>query len=202
VKTLIIGLTGQTGAGKSTVAAMLSEKGFYIIDGDMVAREITAAGAPVLEKLVTEFGADIINADGTLNRILLGSRAFATREMTQRLNSITHPVITVKMLEILKEAEKRGEKAVVIDAAALLESGIAKMCDIVAAVTAPEKTRLNRIMNRDGLGREETLKRMHAQLGEKYYKEHADIVLCTYPPSQVKKEVERLLSLISETAKS
>lgn len=202
MKTLIIGITGQTGAGKSTVAAKLSEKGFLIIDGDIIAREITAAGSPVLQTLAAEFGADIINADGSLNRKLLGSRAFASREMTQRLNGITHPAITGKVIKIIKEAQARGERAVVIDAAALLESGIAQLCDIIAVVTAPETIRLDRIMKRDGLSREEILKRMHAQLGEDYYKDKADIVLRAYPPSKVKKEVEKLLSLIEKRSES
>ncbi len=198
MNTLIIGLTGQTGAGKSTVAGILAEKGFIIIDGDSIAREITAAGSPVLKMLAAEFGADIIQDDGSLNRKLLGSRAFASRETTQRLNEITHPAITGKIIKIIKTAEKKGEKAVVIDAAALLESGIAKMCDMVAVVTAPEKTRLHRIMKRDGLNREETLKRMLAQQNEEYYKEHADVVICAYPSSKVNKEVEKLLNLIDK----
>jgi dephospho-CoA kinase len=198
VKTLIIGLTGQTGAGKSTVAGILADKGFVIIDGDAIAREITSAGSPVLKTLAAEFGTDIIRDDGSLNRKLLGSRAFASRETTKRLNEITHPAITGIIIRITEEAEKKGEKAVVIDAAALLESGLAEMCDIVAVVTAPEKTRLNRIMKRDGLNREETLKRMFAQYGEDYYKDRADIVLRAYPSSKVETEVEKLISFIEK----
>ncbi|MEI6579608.1 MAG: dephospho-CoA kinase, partial [Eubacteriales bacterium] len=169
MKTLIVGLTGQTGAGKSTVAAKLAEKGFLVIDGDVVAREIMQAGSPVLKTLANEFGADIIKEDDSLNRRLLASRAFASRDGTARLNGITHPAITENIKQKIAEAKKRGESVIVIDAAVLLESGAAKLCDIIAVVTAPEEIRLNRIMERDDLSKAEAMKRINAQHGEDYY---------------------------------
>lgn len=198
---LIVGLTGQTGAGKSTVAAKLCEKGLYIIDGDIAAREIMAPGSPVLKMLAAEFGDDILNQDGSLNRKLLASRAFTNRENTLKLNGITHPVITGHVVQKIKEAEKRGERAAVIDAAALLESGIAPLCDMIAVVTAPEEVRLSRIMQRDGLSRSEALKRISAQLGENWYRSHADVVLTAFPPEKVDGEVEKLIALIDEKNK-
>jgi len=201
MKTLIVGLTGQTGAGKSTVAAMLADRGFIIIDGDVIAREIMAAGSPVLKTLAAEFGKDILNGDGSLNRKLLASRAFAGRESTLRLNEITHPIITENIVSKIKNAEKEGARAVIIDAAVLLESGVAGLCDLIAAVTAPEEIRLSRIMERDGLNKADALIRIQAQLGEEYYQKKADIVLTAYPPSKVKDEVEKLAALIDKTIK-
>jgi len=198
---LIVGLTGQTGAGKSTVAAKLAEKGLYIIDGDIAAREIMAPGSPVLKTLAAEFGADILNQDCSLNRKLLASRAFANREHTLKLNMITHPVITKAVKQKIKEAEKRGERAAVIDAAALLESGIAPLCELIAVITAPEAVRLGRIMNRDGLSRAEALKRISVQLDEDWYRSRADIVLTAYPPEKVDGEVDKLITLIDEKNK-
>jgi dephospho-CoA kinase len=199
MKTLIVGLTGQTGAGKSTVAALLADRGFIIIDGDVVAREIMAAGSPVLKILAAEFGEDIVNEDGSLNRKLLASRAFSSREGTLRLNEITHPVITESVLQKIKEAEKNGASVIIIDAAALLESGIAGLCDLFAVVTAPEEVRLSRIMERDGLNKADALIRIQAQQGEDYYQKKADIVLTAYPPSKVKDEVEKLAAFIDNT---
>ena len=195
---LIVGLTGQTGAGKSTVAAKLREKGLCIIDGDVAAREIMVPGSSVLTTLAAEFGNDILNKDGSLNRKLLASRAFANRENTLKLNGITHPVITRLVKKKIKEAEKRGARAAVIDAAALLESGIAPLCELIAVITAPEEERLGRIMRRDKLSRAEALKRVGAQLDEDWYRSHADIVLSTYPPEKADSEVERLIALIDE----
>jgi len=196
VKTIVIGLTGQTGAGKSTVAALLAGKGFEIIDGDKTAREITSAGSPVLSRLAGEFGADILNADGTLNRSALAAKAFASRDSTRKLNRITHPAITEKMLETVKQAEARGARAVVIDAAALLESGIADRCDIIAVVAAPEKIRLQRIIERDGIDREKAMARIRAQAAEAYYNNAADIIIRAYPPYSVEEETEKLAERI------
>ncbi len=198
---LIVGLTGQTGAGKSTVAAKLAEKGLYIIDGDAAAREIMIPGAPVLKKLAAVFGADIINQDGSLNRKLLATRAFGNRENTLKLNGITHPVITRLVKKKIKEAQDRGERAAVIDAAALLESGIAPLCELIAVITAPEEERLGRIMRRDKLSRSDAFKRISAQLNEDWYRTRADIVLTTYPPEQVDSEVEKLMKLIDKRTK-
>lgn len=195
---LIVGLTGQTGAGKSTVAAKLAAKGVYVIDGDAAAREIMVPGASVLQTLAAVFGEDILNQDGSLNRKLLASRAFANRENTLKLNRITHPVITRLVKKKIEQAEKRGERAAVIDAAALLESGIAPLCELIAVITAPEEERLGRIMRRDKLNRSEALKRISAQLSEDWYRSHADIVLTTFPPEKANSEVEKLIALIDE----
>lgn len=195
---LIVGLTGQTGAGKSTVAAKLAAKGVYVIDGDAAAREIMVPGASVLQTLAAVFGEDILNQDGSLNRKLLASRAFASRENTLKLNRITHPVITRLVKKKIEQAEKRGERAAVIDAAALLESGIAPLCKLIAVITAPEEERLGRIMRRDKLSKSEALKRISAQLSEDWYRSHADIVLTTFPPEKANSEVEKLIALIDE----
>ena len=180
---LIVGLTGQTGAGKSTVAAKLAAKGVYVIDGDAAAREIMVPGASVLQTLAAVFGEDILNQDGSLNRKLLASRAFANRENTLKLNRITHPVIT-------RLVKKKIEQ--------LLESGIAPLCELIAVITAPEEERLGRIMRRDKLNRSEALKRISAQLSEDWYRSHADIVLTTFPPEKANSEVEKLIALIDE----
>ena len=94
---LTIGLTGKTGAGKSTVASYLKEKGCYIIDGDIIARQITEKGSDVLPMLQKAFGDDILDEKGCLIRKLLAERAFSSKENTALLNSITHPAIKKKM---------------------------------------------------------------------------------------------------------
>ena len=93
IKAIIVGLTGQTGAGKSTVGQMLSNIGFFSIDCDKLSRLVTSKGSPVLSELALEFGEDIIKNDGELDRKLLAKRAFATKEDTERLNNVTHPAI-------------------------------------------------------------------------------------------------------------
>ena len=89
----LVGLTGKTGAGKSTVSAFLKEKGAYIIDGDIVARKVLVDNSAILNKLRGEFGEGILNPDETLNRRALAKEAFSTPEKTEKLNSIMHPAI-------------------------------------------------------------------------------------------------------------
>ncbi len=194
----VVGLTGPTGAGKSTVSSLLASQGYYVADGDMVAREITAADSPVLSVLAGSFGSDIINSDGSLNRRLLAERAFASPEATAKLNGITHPAITKKIFSGISEAAKKGYAVAVIDAAALFESGIAGRCDLVAAVTAPEQIRLARITERDSISEAQVLRRMNAQKSEEYYEQKADIIIRNYSPYTIENEMKQLYARINE----
>ena len=178
----VFGLTGKTGAGKSTVAEKLLSLGFYIIDGDKIAREITEKGKPALKELANEFGCDIIKEDGSLDRKLLASRAFKDKRSTAKLNGITHPIIKAEFENELKKAETEGFSYAAIDAAALLESSCKDLCEKIIVVTAPEEIRLSRILKRDGITEEQALTRMNAQFPDEYYKEKADIIIRNYPP--------------------
>lgn len=185
----IYGLTGKTGAGKSTVAEKLRDLGFCVIDGDIIARSITEKGKPAITLLANEFGCDIIEDDGSLNRKLLAARAFKDRENTAKLNSITHPIIKAEFEEELKKAESEGFSFAVIDAAALLESSCKDLCEKIIVVTAPEEIRLERILKRDGITKEQALTRMNAQFPDEYYNEKADILIKNYPPFESETEV-------------
>ena len=173
----VAGLTGQTGAGKSSVAAFLKEAGACIIDCDLLARQVTLPGSPVLEKLAERFGGDIIKADKTLDRRLLASRAFADREGAQALNDITHPAITALARERILQAQESGFEIAVLDAALLLESPLKDDCDVIICVCAPEQERLERLLKRDKIERDEIIKRMSAQPQEEYYRKNSDIII-------------------------
>ena len=177
MKICIAGLTGQTGAGKSSVAEFLRQNGACIIDCDLLAREITLPGSPVLEQLSERFGEDIIKADGTLDRRLLASRAFADKEGSDALNAITHPAITELARERMKQAEDDGFKIAVLDAAVLHASELKYDCDVIICVCAPKSERLERLEKRDKIERAEILKRMAAQPPEEYYRENSDIII-------------------------
>lgn len=187
---LVIGLTGQTGAGKSTVAALLREHGLTVIDADQIARAVMQPGSEVLAGLASAFGADILFSDGSLNRPLLAQRAFSAPEQTARLNAITHPAIIQNMRAETARAFREGVKAVVLDAPQLFESGENQICDFIIAVTAPEPLRIERIMKRDQISEESARLRANAQKSETYYKEHADILVRDYPPFDLPKELE------------
>ena len=195
----IIGLTGPTGSGKSTVAKYLAEKyGAAHIDCDLIAREIMQKNSPVLFQLAEVFGEDIISSDGELDRALLASRAFATKEATKRLNSITHPIITSIALAKVKDFTAEGKTAVLLDAAAIFESKIDKLCTCTVVVTAPEETRLDRIMFRDSISREKALERMDAQLSNAEYEAKADVVIHNYAPFDLGAETHKIIDRLKE----
>ncbi len=171
---IIIGLTGQTGAGKGSVANLLCEKGMSAIDCDKVAREITEKGSPTLQKLAEAFSEEIINSDGTLDRSALALRAFSAPQSVRLLNSITHPAIIDRTVEHIKRLEADGAEFIVLDAPTLIESGAADMCDVIIAVVADEDTRLERIMSRDGISIDAAKKRMSAQPKTEFYTDSAD----------------------------
>ena len=192
----VYGLTGKTGAGKSTVAEKLEKMGFCVIDGDKIARSITEKGKPAISMLANEFGCDIIEDDGSLNRKLLASRAFKDRESTAKLNAITHPKIKAEFEKELRKAEAEGFSFAVIDAAALLESSCKDLCEKIIVVTAPEEIRLSRVLLRDGITKEQALIRINAQFPDEYYNEKADILIRNYPPYE--KEIELKLKELTE----
>ena len=167
-KPYVIGLTGPTGAGKSTVAQALRRLGCVIVDADAAARSVTEQPQCLL-KLKEAFGADIVGSDGILDRKALSKRAFAGPETTRLLNSITHPAIFETCIRQIREAQQAGCKAVILDAPLLFESGAERLCDAAIAVTAPPESRLKRIMARDNIGKGLARARMEAQHGEEYY---------------------------------
>ena len=193
---LIIGLTGKTGAGKSTVALTLKEKGCYIIDGDVIARQITEKGSPILPELQKAFGEDILDENGCLIRKTLAQRAFSSKENTELLNSITHPEIKRRCENEIAFAEKSGYKTAVIDAAAILEGDCKDLCEKIVVVHADKDTRLQRILRRDGITYEQDMTRINAQKNDDYYLSRADIIIRNYPPYNIEEEILKLEELI------
>lgn len=192
----IIGLTGLTGAGKSTVAQKLMAYGCYHIDADKVARDVINNSEDVKNKLKEHFGDDVINEDGTTNRPLLASRAFANEESTNALNEITHPAVTEEIKSIIKDMEEIGYRGVIIDAIALFESGEDALCDFTVAVIAPKEIRLERIMKRDSITEEKALERINAQKDESFFTSRADFVLWNYPPYDLNVEIRPIVAQI------
>lgn len=191
----IVGVTGQTGAGKSTVCKILAGQGFTHIDADAVAKSLYAKGAPILKTLADAFGARILNADGELDKKALAAAAFSDPAQTAKLNAIVHPAVTERIREMLEYERRLGTKAVLIDAIALFESGENALCDTTVGVVAPEEIRLQRIMARDGLTKAEALLRIRAQQDEAFYIQHCDAVLRNYPPYKIEAEMQRVFSI-------
>lgn len=165
----VVGLTGPTGSGKTTVADAWREQGAYIIDTDKLARQVTEMGSPCLAQLVETFSPAILNEDGSLHRAELAKRAFATPEHTKRLNAITHPAIVALTRQEIEHAAEQGYSVAVVDAPLLYEAKADVLCDTVVAVIAPVEVRKQRIMARDNLTTEQAERRMSAQQSDCFY---------------------------------
>ncbi len=187
----LVGLTGKTGAGKSTVSALLKEKGAYIIDGDVVARKVLADDMTLLNNLKKEFGCGIVDPDGTLNRRALAKEAFSTPEKTEKLNSIMHPAINDFIFE---EAHKAFEdfNVVIVDAAAIIESGFTEKSDYLIVVHAPVEIRKERIIKRDGLTEADADVRINGQKDDEFYLSEADFVFNNFPPFDIEEQFLQL----------
>ena len=177
---LRVGLTGSIGVGKSFVTGVLAELGCHVLDADLAAREVVEPNSIALEKVVAEFGAEVLQPDGALDRGKLGALVFADAELRSRLNSILHPYIIARQDELLREWEAVDPDGIaVVDAALMIESGGYKRFDKLIVVHCRPEVQLQRLMLRNGLSREEAEKRISAQLSQEEKKKFADYLIDT-----------------------
>lgn len=172
----IIGITGGSGAGKTTALGVLAALGAVIIDCDALYHDLLARDEELHDTLVAAFG-DVTGPDGRLDRKKLGAVVFQDAGALGKLNAISHAAVRRELRVLLAEAKTAGETAVAIDAIALLESGVGSLCDCVVGVVAPEEARVRRLMARDGISREYALLRIRAQKPERFFREECDYIL-------------------------
>lgn len=174
----LIGLTGSIASGKSTVSNRLKELGAYVINADAVSHEVTASGSEGLRRIEAEFGSDVINESGTLDRKRIAALVFADNGRLQALNSILHPIIMENMRVSTREISARDDKAVVVwDVPLLLEIGAHNEVDEVWLVIADDTLRLERAMKRDGATRQSVEARMAAQMPQSEKERYADKII-------------------------
>ena len=199
MKPVVIGLTGQTGAGKTTVCKVFEEKGFGIINADLVSRKVVEKGSACLGELAAAFGNGILLPDGTLHRKKLGSIVFTHREKLTLLNSIIYPYITEEIKKEIAALAAEGREYILLDAPTLFESATDSLCQVIVAVTAEESLRLERIMRRDGISREMAKARMASQHSEEFFGNNSDFVISNsgdviYLYKQAEKTVEKIIN--------
>ncbi|MBQ4526831.1 MAG: dephospho-CoA kinase [Clostridia bacterium] len=191
---MIIGLTGGSGTGKSTAANIIKEYGFICIDFDKVSREVTSAGSDCLNEIVSTFGKNILNSDGSLDRRLLGSIVFTDNKKLDILTKITHKHILIETEKILKDNEGKN---LLLDAPLLFEAGLQNKCDYVISVLADEEIRIRRITERDNISENYAKSRIASQHDDDFYTSQSDF--CVYNNStsdELKTKIDVILRSI------
>ncbi|EXJ22902.1 Dephospho-CoA kinase [Alkalibacterium sp. AK22] len=175
--TYVLGLTGGIATGKSTVSRFFQQKGIPLVDADRGAREVMQPGCSAYLKTVDQFGEEILNKDRTLNRKALGAIVFSNKKKLDKLNAIVQADIFEWILGQMHEHIAAGAPLVVLDIPLLYEAGYEEIVDGVMVVWTDKDCQLKRLMNRDGLSREEAAGRIAAQapLNEKIQK--ADVLI-------------------------
>lgn len=174
----VIGLTGGTGSGKSTVATYLENKGCVIIDADEISRELTKPGGEALEPIRRRFGDEVFFENGTLNRKKLGTIVFNDNVKLRSLEAITTDIVVRKVLEKVDHLKNQGfDGIVILDAPLLFECGMKDFTDENWLVTCDLENRIQRLIDRDGISRQSILDRMSNQLSDEHKRMMADRII-------------------------
>ena len=168
---MIIGITGGSGSGKTTLLKLLEEQGALVLDCDAVYHELLKTDREMLSAIEARFPGTVEN--GALQRKKLGAIVFADPQALLDLNAITHAAVKKEVLRQLETAPKHCA----IDAIGLFEGGLAELCDVTVAVTAPREARIRRLMARDGITREYAEKRLSAQHPDEWFRERCAVTL-------------------------
>ena len=173
---LLIGITGNIGTGKSTVAGMLAELGAAVIDADLVAHQVIRAGTSAYAQIVETFGSEILGPAGEIDRARLGGIVFAAPTALARLEAIVHPAT---LEAISRRIAATSADVVVVEAIKLIEAGMAEACDSVWVTTCQPRQQVYRLMGGRGLSRAEATQRVQAQPPQKDKIARADVVIDT-----------------------
>lgn len=173
----LIGLTGSIASGKSLVSSMLRDEGLFVIDADVLSREICVPGALGAQQIKKEFGEAVFDGN-VLNRATLAAEIFVDDCKRKRLNEILHPLINTRAQQMAQEYAAHKPNAIIVyDAALLIESGAYNKVDEVWLVVCDDDVRLQRLMHRDGLSLERAHARMDSQMSQEEKRKFADVII-------------------------
>jgi len=200
----IIGLTGPSGAGKTTLCEIATRLGIKSIDADAVYHDLLIPPSECLCEIASVFGCNILDSDGTLNRASLASIVFdpgdKEKKMLGKLNKITHKYVLAKIREIIRESELNGEEMIIVDAPALYESGFDKECCAVICLIADISTRLDRIIKRDNISGARANERLRGQNSDEFYSSRADFVIANNGDTkQMENELSKIITKIKNS---
>ena len=192
---LVIGLTGSSGSGKSTVSQMLQEQEFDVINCDSVARDVVRSGSPCLNAIFEAFGETVRGMDGTLNRRLLADIVFHDKKKLEKLNSIMYPQITADIKDLLRQYQANGSEFAVLDAPTLFESGADSLCDCTVSVISNDPLRIKSIMERANIEEAMAISRLRSQYPNEFYIQRSDYIIKNIGTlTQLKLQTQELIS--------
>ncbi|XP_045693440.1 bifunctional coenzyme A synthase [Phyllostomus hastatus] len=195
----VIGLTGISGSGKSSVSQRLKGLGAFIIDSDQLGHRAYAPGGPAYQPVLETFGTDILLKDGTINRKILGSRVFGNKKQLKMLTDIMWPIIAKLAREEMDLAVAEGKRVCVIEAAMLLEAGWQNMVHEVWTIVIPETEAVRRIVQRDGLSEAAAQSRLQSQMSGQQLVDQSHVVLSTlWEPHITQHQVEEAWALLQK----
>ena len=168
---MILGITGGTGCGKTTLLKAIEDLGGLVLDCDAIYHRLLTTDKAMLDAIDARFPGVI--EEGTLNRKKLGAIVFSDRQALLDLNAITHAAVK---RDVLCQLESRPTLAA-IDAIGLFEGGLAELCDTTVAITAPEEVRVRRLMERDGISESYARSRIAAQHDEAWFRARCNFIL-------------------------
>lgn len=172
-KTHVLGLIGEAGGGKSTVAKYIqAEHDGYVVDGDSIGHEVLTMPS-VIDALVEAFGQSIISSQGIIDRQSLGSVVFSDKKALQQLNSVVHPIIKERMNQEIED--HRGRYSfILVDGAALIEATVDRLCDRIVYVHTPKNIRRQRLIEKRGLSENRADAILSSQHSPEFYRRYAD----------------------------
>ena len=195
------GLTGNIGAGKSTVARLLAARGVPVVDADQIAREVVAPGTEALREIAARWP-QVVSDQGVLDRRALAALVFQDPRERAALNQITHPRIAFEVAARLRALAEAGQPVAVYEAALIIENQLYQGLDGLAVVTAPEEVQLARLRQRDGMTEAEARARIAAQLPANEKLRHATFAIDNAGSEvELAAQVERLFSAMQATAR-
>jgi len=195
---LKIGLTGGIGSGKSTVARLLSSYGAVVVDSDQIAREVVAPRSPGLAAVTAEFGTDVLQPDGSLDRAALGAVVFADPERLAALNAIVHPLVGERTAQLEAEAVASGAPVVVFDVPLLVENGMQGLYDGVVVVDCPVEVAVERLLSQRGMSEADARARISHQATREQRRAAATwVVDNSGGPEQLEAQVRALWASLS-----
>jgi len=192
----VIGITGNSGSGKTTASKILEEKlSAYVIDADKVVRDMSQPGTEYFNAIKRVFGDNFFTEDGNINRKKLADEIYNQKDSLHRLNDITFKYVKEE-IENLISVNKSENEYVVIDVPLLFEAGLEKSCDVVIAMVADDEKKIERIMERDGIDYETAKKRLDIQPNDEMYLEKADFIIDNSNDDELWQKLSEIIQMI------